>query len=222
MPLGSTPKFYPGWPGMTGRLPGAGGGHDGVVDVGALLLTGGSSRRMGQDKATLRIAGTSLAARTAGVLRAARLPGPLLEVGPGWSGLAALPDDLPGTGPLAAVAAGAAALRRCGFAGGALVVATDLPRLAPELVSWLALHPAPGSVVPLRSGRPQWLCARYSPEDLGSAAELVGSGRRAISCLAGPGVHLAGEDELVGASLRPEDLDDADTPDELARCLGTR
>lgn len=176
---------------------------------------------MGRDKATLLVDGVTLAARTAGLLVAAGLPGPLLELGPGHSGLPAVPDRRAGAGPLAAVAAGAAALRCRGFTGGALVVATDLPRLGPGLLSWLAAHPAPGSVVPLRDRRPQWLCARYSPAALDAAADLVASGRSALRELAAHGVHLAGEDELVAAGFRPGDLDDADTPADLARCVGS-
>lgn len=178
---------------------------------------------MGRDKATVVVDGVTLAARTAGVLVAAGLPGPLIEVGPGRSGLRAVPDGIPGCGPLGAVATGVAALRADGFAGGALVVATDLPHLDPGILSWLATHPAPGSVVPLRYRRPQWLCARYSPAALDAAAGLVASGRSALAELAAsPGTHLAGEDELVAAGLRAEGLDDADTPDELARIVGAR
>ena len=177
---------------------------------------------MGRDKATVLVDGVTLAVRTAGLLVAAGLPGPLIEVGPGRSGLTAVPDELPGAGPLGAVATGVGALRDGGFVGGALVVATDLPRLGSGLLSWLAAHPTPGNVVPVRDRRPQWLCARYSPAALDAAAGLVASGRSALAELAdGPGTHLAGEDELAAAGLRPEDLDDVDTPADLARIVGS-
>jgi molybdopterin-guanine dinucleotide biosynthesis protein A len=178
---------------------------------------------MGRDKATVLVDGATLAARTAGVLVAAELTGPLLEVGPGWSGLPAFPDEAPGSGPLGAVATGVSALRSGGFDGGALVVATDLPRLRSGLLSWLAAHPSPGSVVPLRHQRPQWLCARYSPAELDTAAGLVRSGRSALRELADSScTHLVGEDELAAAGFRPADLDDVDTPADLARIVGSR
>ncbi|MST35182.1 NTP transferase domain-containing protein, partial [Acidimicrobiaceae bacterium USS-CC1] len=71
-------------PGRSTRL-GARRGHHGPVDVAALLLTGGRSRRMGRDKAALVVGGRTLAQRTADLLRRAGLGGPLLELGPGVS-----------------------------------------------------------------------------------------------------------------------------------------
>jgi molybdenum cofactor guanylyltransferase len=78
-----------------------------------LLLTGGASRRMGRDKATLTLtpAGESLAGRTARLLAA--VTSPAFEVGPGHSQLPAIAEGQPGAGPLAAVAAGRRAL--CAF-----------------------------------------------------------------------------------------------------------
>lgn len=56
-----------------------------------LLLTGGASRRMGADKALLEIGGRRLADRGASVLAA--VCHPVLEVGPGVSGLPAVRED---------------------------------------------------------------------------------------------------------------------------------
>src|ERR1700736_1061525 len=80
----------------------------------ALLLTGGTSRRMGRDKATLPVNGTPLAERTATLL--AQVADPVVEVGPGWTGLVAVREEPAGQGPLAAMAAGWAYLS--GAAGG--------------------------------------------------------------------------------------------------------
>ncbi len=188
------------------------------MEVGALVLTGGGSRRMGRDKATLRLGDRTLAERTAAVLLEADLTGPLLEVGPGVSGLEAVPDAVAGAGPLAAVATGAATFRAAGFAGPAVVVATDLPHLSPGLVSWLAGHPADGSVVPVHDARVQWLCARYSPEALDRAGALVAAGRSAVRELAGStSLHLAGPEEWLVPAGGAGALDDLDTPDDLAR-----
>lgn len=172
---------------------------------------------MGRDKAGLLVGGRTLAQRTADLLRRAGLGGPLLELGPGVSDLEAVPDARPGAGPLAAVATGVAALRGAGFAGAALVVATDLPRLEVELLTWLGAHPGPGSVVPVRDGRPQWLCARYGAAALDAAGPLVASGRTALRELAGAApLHLAEPGEWLHGSLHPGVLDDVDTPDDLA------
>jgi molybdopterin-guanine dinucleotide biosynthesis protein A len=186
-----------------------------VTACASLLLTGGASRRMGRDKATLEVAGVALAKRTAGLL--GRACAPVVEVGPGVSGLAWVREDPAGAGPLAAVAAGAVALAGAGWSGPALVVATDLPRLTAGLVAWLAGHPAPGSVVPCAEGRPQPLCARWSGPDLARAVELVAGGARSMGdLLRATRPDLVGPGDWGPAAGDPLALADADTPDDLA------
>jgi molybdopterin-guanine dinucleotide biosynthesis protein A len=186
------------------------------VDVAALLLTGGASRRMGTDKASIvGEDGRSLAVRTGDLLvTVATLA---IEVGPGHSTLRAVPDDRPGDGPLAAVATGVAALERGGWLGPAIVVATDLPRLDTGLLNWLADHPFDGSVVPLVAGRPQWLCARYDRASLAGTRASVATGKRRMEDLtSGCLLHLAPSDEWGPAVATPLAPLDADTPAELA------
>jgi len=175
------------------------------------VLTGGSSSRMGRDKATIRMSGETLASRTARILSA--VASPCFEVGPGVSSLPALREDPPGSGPLAAIAAGASALA-VGLP--ALVVACDLPRLDADLLRWLAGHPARGSVVPIWDGRPQPLCARWSATALGTVPRLVAAGARSMHVLLDrPGtVLVAPPDRLVTA------LADVDTPEQLAEVPG--
>src|SRR5712692_6470867 len=88
--------------------------------LAALLLTGGSSRRMGQPKAAIVVDGTSLADRTAALL--ALVSDPVIEVGPGYTNLVRVQESPAGGGPLAAVAAGWATVARSRES--ALVVAT--------------------------------------------------------------------------------------------------
>jgi molybdenum cofactor guanylyltransferase len=191
------------------------------VQIAAVLLTGGASRRMGSDKARLLGPdGQTLAERTATLLGA--VAGPAVEVGSGASGLPTVPDDHPGQGPLAAVATGVRALSERGWAGGALVVATDMPRLDAGLVTWLADHSFPGSVVPVVDGERQWLCARYDGPTLAGAGPLVAAGHRRMADLVeGRSYHAAGPDEwaLVSSPLAPRD---ADTPEELADLMADR
>ena len=61
--------------------------------VAGLLLTGGSSRRMGRDKAELVVAGERLADHAARELTGACEP--VLEIGPGRSELEAFADEVP-------------------------------------------------------------------------------------------------------------------------------
>jgi molybdopterin-guanine dinucleotide biosynthesis protein A len=186
------------------------------VDVAAMLLTGGQSRRMGRDKATIVLAdGRGLAERTVALL--VQVAAPVIELGPGVSGVPHVPDPDPGEGPLGAVARGAGALVAEGWSGPALVVATDLPHLTTRLLRWLADHPYPGSVIPVVAGRPQNLCARYSAEALAAAGSLVADGRRAIRDLvAAQPAHFASPAEWAVAGEAGV-LGDLDEPADLER-----
>jgi molybdopterin-guanine dinucleotide biosynthesis protein A len=188
------------------------------VGAAGLLLTGGASRRLGQDKGALTLpnSGESLARRTGRLLAGATATA--LEVGPGHSGLPAVVEDPPGGGPLMALAAGTRQLRARGWTGPVLVVATDLPRLTGGLLTWLAGHPSPRSIVPLRDGVPQSLCARYSPGDLDVALALAAAGRRALhDLLDSIDALLAGPELWQAVTGDPDTLLDIDTPSDLAR-----
>ncbi len=162
---------------------------------------------MGFDKALVRIGGVPLALRIG--RRAKVVAAPALEVGPGHSGLELAPESHPGSGPLAALADGVAALRHAGFGGPALVLCTDLPRIDTATLMTLANWPGTSSVVPLLQGRPQPLCARWSAADLDAARELVAAGERSMQALlARSGITLTG-------AIDPAKLSDADTPEEL-------
>ena len=141
----------------------------------ALLLTGGASRRMGRDKALIDIDGRALCLRTADLL--AEVADPVVEVG---SGLHPAAPGRRGPPWLRATSRPwqpePASSTQAGHRGPTLVVATDLPRLTAGLLELLASWPGSGTVVPLASGRPQPLCARYRSSDLALAAAL-GRGR---------------------------------------------
>lgn len=192
--------------------------------MAGVLLTGGASRRMGSDKASLlAAAGRGPGAETLAKRNGRLLAGachPCVEVGPGRSGLDAIVEDPPGAGPLVALAAAGGELRRRGWLGPALVVATDLPALAGPALGWLACYPSPGSVVPVtRPGDvPQPLCARWSGADLALASRLVAAGARAMRDLvgvAGPALAAADGPGAPGSAA----FADADTPGQ-ARALG--
>src|SRR5437588_6479983 len=118
-----------------------------------LLRTGGASRRMGTDKALLEVDGQRLVDRAVAALTA--VADPVFEVGPGWSGLPAVREDPPGSGPLAAVAAGAAALRATGHDGPVVVLAVDMPQVSVALLRLLATRRGPATAVPRPGGHPQ-------------------------------------------------------------------
>lgn len=193
------------------------------MSCAGVLLTGGASRRMGRDKATLAPAGgPTLARRTAGLL--AGHTSPCVELGPGVSGLDARPD--PGGGPLRALAAAAALWAALPADGQVVVVATDLPRLNDPFLAWLVAHPAPGAVVPVAGGRAQPLAARYPVPALRLATETVAAGAArmdqwlAALPAAGIALHQAGPGEWARAAADPEALRDVDTPEDLAAVAG--
>jgi molybdenum cofactor guanylyltransferase len=186
-----------------------------VRGVAGLLLTGGSSRRMGRDKAALPIGGRSLAARVAASL--SQVVEPVLEVGPGRSGLALAPEDRPGAGPLAALVAGWRALTAEGHSGPVVVVACDLPRVSEPLLRLIASHPGSGSVVPVVNGRPQPLCARFSASALGHGVVMVDAGRRSLGPLLDHPDLSWLEPSQWSRVASDADFADVDTPADLAR-----
>lgn len=190
------------------------------VPVAGLVLTGGASRRMGRDKATIVLADGRTCAQTVAA-RIAEVADPVLEVGPGTSGLTAVADDTPGAGPLAALATGWRALVGSGYAGPALVVACDLPRIAVPLLEMLARASGDGTVVPMVRGRSQPLCARFGAKSLDQCEGLVAAGHRSLKALldATTVTWLA---PVVWSEVTDEQcFADIDTPDDLARIVGT-
>jgi molybdopterin-guanine dinucleotide biosynthesis protein A len=186
-----------------------------MTQVGGLLLTGGRSRRMGFDKASISIDGVPSAQRTAETLR--KVVFPIIEVGPDLSGLMAICEEPRGSGPLVAISAGFQALRRIGHDGPAIVLACDLPLVTDAALRMLAGWPGDCSVVPVVAGWPQPLCARWSAADLASVAGLVDAGERSMKALlARPGLVRLDEWSWP-AEVTASAFADVDTPADLDR-----
>jgi molybdopterin-guanine dinucleotide biosynthesis protein A len=182
-----------------------------------VLLTGGASRRMGRDKALLVVDGRTLAERGAQLL--SEVAAPVVEVGPGHSGLPAVREDPPGTGPLAALCAGAAELRRLGHDGAVLLLAVDMPFVTTALLRLLAGRPGAATAVPRDGGgRPQPLCARYGAGALAVADRLVAAGERSLrALLTAVSAEIGWVDRAEWAPVAgPDPFRDLDTPEDLA------
>jgi molybdopterin-guanine dinucleotide biosynthesis protein A len=111
--------------------------------LGALILTGGASSRMGADKARLDWGGVRAVDLVAARAREAGAA-PILTVGAQDLGLPNVKEPAPGGGPVAGLAAGAEVLRRDGVSR-ALVLAVDAPTIrAADLVPLLAAS-SPGA-----------------------------------------------------------------------------
>lgn len=185
------------------------------MPLGGLLLTGGASSRLGFTKAELICGDERLVDRGARVLGA--VCDDVIEVGTGFGSLPTVHEDPPGSGPLAAVAAGVAALRERGHVDSVLVLAVDLPFVEATLLAWLGAHPATGSVVPRVAGIAQSVCARYSSDALSTARALVGAGERSMRALLDR-VEVTYVDEAEWSVVCDERaFADIDTPEDLAR-----
>lgn len=197
---------------------------------GAILLLGGRSTRMGAAKADLDWHGTPLSAHMAGVLMTA-VDGPVVAVAQPEAPAPALPaavglvrDRVADDGPLRGIEAGLAALE--GRAQRALVVAVDLPLLAPELLRGLlgALDDAYDAVVPVVAGHRQPLVAAYRLALLPVVRDLLARGERsAVALTAAVPARLLDEAALLAlpgvAAADPDlrSLEGANTPEAWER-----
>jgi molybdopterin-guanine dinucleotide biosynthesis protein A len=137
------------------------------VPVGAILLVGGRSTRMGRPKAGLDWHGEPLAARLARVFARTVGDGPVVLVrAPGQelpdlpAGLEIVDDAAEGEGPLRGLATGLAALE--GRAEIAIAASVDLPFLtAPFLAAILAAIGGDDAAVPVAHDRRHPLPAAY-------------------------------------------------------------
>jgi molybdopterin-guanine dinucleotide biosynthesis protein A len=180
-----------------------------------LLLTGGRSRRLGIDKASLVLDGETLAVRAARML--ASVCDAVVEVGPGYTDQPHVVERPRGAGPLAAITAGAAALAQRGRHGPVLVLAVDLPRVDAPLLRLLHDWPGTDSAVPEVGGRLQPVCARYSGEALRAAASLVDAGVRALHALLDI-IEYDTVPESAWRAVAPADaFDDVDTREDAQR-----
>ncbi|MCB0996636.1 MAG: molybdenum cofactor guanylyltransferase [Acidimicrobiales bacterium] len=178
----------------------------------AVVLCGGRSRRMGQDKAFLDlgrgplVALVAAAARRAGAVRVQLLGGdaPALE----QLGLEVVPDRLPGHGPLPALAGA------LGRAETEIVFVASCDLVAPDPAAMAAVvgalgHDADASI-PTIGGRDQYLHAAYrrSLADLLEAAAATGERRlwRALT-----GIRIVHPDVPASATA------DVDSPDDVRR-----
>jgi molybdopterin-guanine dinucleotide biosynthesis protein A len=179
--------------------------------LAGVLLTGGASRRMGTDKATLVVNGETLAVRAARVL--SEVCDPVIEVGSSVSGLPAVREDPPGAGPLVALLAGVGAL---GNPRIVLLLACDLPFAEGPLLRLIAEWPGTGTVIPVVEGRFQYACARYGPPALDEAGAALRAGDASLRAIAGSDCAYLTAAEW-GSVATVESFADVDTPDDLRR-----
>jgi molybdopterin-guanine dinucleotide biosynthesis protein A len=178
-----------------------------------LVLTGGRSRRMQRDKASLEYAGQSqlgralallepLVARTFVSVRADQ------QGDPQRAAHACIADVLPELGPIGGIHAALHAYPDAAW----LVLACDLPFLdAATLQQLIAARDPQRLATAFRSshdGKPEPLCAIYEPASRGPVDAWIASGQRC------PRGFLAAADVALLTLRTPQALDNINTADE--------
>lgn len=187
------------------------------MQIGAALLAGGQSRRMGRDKARLLLDGQSFQSRIAGQL--APFPERLLSVGDSpreEPGFLPVPDLFPSCGPLGGLHALLAACRSDAL----LVVSCDLPLFRRELGLFLIgqLTETDRAAVPVtRDGRVHPLCGVYRKALLPELESRLRAGdRRMMSLLDAVSARRV---PLKGTPFPERWLANINTPEDLQRLL---
>lgn len=142
--------------------------------VGGLILAGGQSRRMGQDKALLEWRGASLLSHARSLLRAAGIGD--IHAGGRPEEIDGLPDSVPHAGPARAILDAARLL--CGHYDSLLVIPVDMPLLGRDQLLPL-LTASPGEArhwegQPLPALVPVDACNALRGEDIHSIKRLLG------------------------------------------------
>ncbi len=187
--------------------------------LGAIVLAGGRSRRMGAPKALLDWHGGTLVRRVSGILQ--RVAHPVVVVHADGQELPPLPgverviDRVADRGPLEGMAAGLRAM--AGRCAAVVVSGTDLPFLHPDLV--LALAAARGehdAAVPVADDHVHHLCAVYRSDLLPEVEQQLACDRLRV------GLLLEAIDVLrldATALPHPESLRNLNTDDSYRQAL---
>ncbi len=183
----------------------------------AAIIAGGRSSRMGRDKAFLPIAGQSLIARQAALLRSLGTDDLIISGRPGIDyGVAdarLVHDPIPDAGPLAGLVSVLSAARHPWV----LVIAVDLPRLdATFLNRLLALGAGRTGVVPHGPHGYEPLAALYPRALLLKAEAALQSGAYALHTLVEHAEELALVTQLKLEHADLNVLANYNTPDDLS------
>ncbi len=143
-----------------------------------LVLAGGSSRRLGQEKGSMSVGGRPMLSRVFDAVTPV-VDEMILVGGPAApTGIRLAPDDEPGAGPLAAIRTG----MQAALAELYLVVACDMPFVNSELLRHLLVSARDfDAAVPFVAGRDQTLCAVYSRSCLSAIVEALAAGHRRVA-----------------------------------------
>jgi molybdopterin-guanine dinucleotide biosynthesis protein A len=182
------------------------------------VLVGGTSKRMGQSKASLLIDGEKMLHRQIRLLRTVARRVVVVGGATDYMGrfdVPVVPDELPGRGPLAGIYT-ALLKSRTEFN---IVLGCDLPFVNGRMLAFLvgrAMNSGSDVTVPCsRDGRPQPLCAVYRRRALYAVRTRLALGANKISGFF-PMVHCNAIPwrEVAGAGFTPSVFDNMNTPEE--------
>lgn len=181
------------------------------------VLTGGHSRRMGQDKALLLLGGQPLVLRMVSQLRP--LVAEVMLVGAperyAHFGIPTLSDRLSGAGPLAGLTTALAASSH----DWNLVVACDLPYLESAFLEHLLVQARGGdrldAVVPQVGGLWHPLCAAYHRRCLPAFEQALAAGERKVThAFDRLRLHTVAEEELGRFAFSARMFKNMNTPED--------
>jgi molybdopterin-guanine dinucleotide biosynthesis protein A len=185
-----------------------------------LVLAGGRSTRMREDKAALRVGGRTqleqaMALLAPHVARAFVSVRKDQRADPLRAGFEQIEDTRTNVGPIAGIVAAQERFPQCAW----LVLACDLPLLDAATLAFLLRARAPERLATaFRSSHdqlPEPLCAVYEPASRAALLEYVARGQHC------PRKFLAGADVRLVDEPNPRALDNANTPEEYAAAMST-
>jgi molybdopterin-guanine dinucleotide biosynthesis protein A len=183
-------------------------------ELSVILLAGGSSRRMGSDKANIDFGSGTLL-----IFQLEQIPstftvvvvGETIDTRPEITGptITCTRENPPGAGPVAALAAGLEQVNTPAIA----LLAVDAPFALPHLLR-CKLDPNSHALIPReRGGKAQYLAGLYRSESLRRALEQLGS--PANKSMRELTAHLPSIDYLELGPEDGQDFMDIDTPQDL-------
>jgi molybdopterin-guanine dinucleotide biosynthesis protein A len=190
-----------------------------IENCTAVIMAGGDSRRMGQDKANLQLGGRTLLQSVVATLQplfpevivSVRQPRPEID-------LPQVCDDPAYSGPLAGLAA---ALEQASSPW-IFVVACDMPFITPAVIEYLALQRVDcQAVVPMVGGYPQPMAAFYATGCLKVVQDILNSNGKhsMLAPLEMLKVCYVSEAQMLSVDPQLRSFFDLDTPQDVARAM---
>jgi len=191
-----------------------------IADCTAIILAGGDSRRMGNDKADLQLGDLTLLQHVIAtmqklfpeVILSVRRPRREIDLPQVCDDLPV--EGIPRAGPLAGLTAGLGHIAT----PWAFVVGCDMPYVAPKVVELLGRYRTHcQAVVPFVHGHPQPMVAYFARSCLDSIhTHLESGGKNSLRAILGQiQVRYVGETELLQADPDLRSFFDLDTPQDV-------